>query len=842
MVGSIRSLRVALTSLALVIGPGLIGPPRGIGQEQPARPTNAAREQAGAGNTDSGGNATSSAKASIAKAPANNPKSGTKLAHDELDRFFKQAGEDPPPPFAPLRPMTVDDRRRVEAVRLYAAARGLEDRRDWEGAVALLQDALKLDPDSVAIARRLGRIYVGALGRPDLALQYGKKVLAADPGDTDTLARLVDYYNKNDAPAGVALLEQVLANPKLDAHAPGRLLAQFELGRLYSGRLRDAAKAADAFAKVIQMLDDKSSNRLTAADQARILGDDPAAAYLNFGLIFLAARRNELAVKAFERGLVYDEDNPQISLLLAETLLALNKGDQALQLVERSIKRQPQGVEAYELLAKVLKALKREAEITPRLEEAARRDSKNVPLQYILADRYRETGQADKADALYKALLTSQPTPRTYAALSKSLYDRKKAGDLLRVISEAMKRQGSPEYEAVMPQLQKAVFNDEIALAMLEAGLTQLASDSNVLPKTAYGILKLIANNPPSAPNRVRRLETLVKIHQLMLKQNPSALNYSELADTLHRLGKNVEAADAVERMLAEFPNEKNARTLVLLGDFQRRAGRNDAVKKTLREVMKLDHGDGDTQRLLANLLSDLGEVDDAVKVLREAAKRDPGDPRSDLMLADVLRKFGRDDDAIKLLDDMLKRYGDNEEVVKMLHSLLSIIYVNQGNYTKGEAELEVLLQRNPDEPGPNNDLGYLYAEQGKNLVKAEAMIRKALQEEPDKYAYLDSLGWVLFKQGKLKEALAEMKKAADRMKIDIERDAASPDTTVYEHLGDIYFQLQELDKAAESWRQAIDIGQKAIPPEKRVAEIRKKLESLEKLGAIPKASTNRTP
>ena len=92
------------------------------------------------------------------------------------------------------------------------------------------------------------------------------------------------------------------------------------------------------------------------------------------------------------------------------------------------------------------------------------------------------------------------------------------------------------------------------------------------------------------------------------------------------------------------------------------------------------------------------------------------------------------------------------------------------GNYAKGEAELELLLQRNPDEAGPNNDLGYLYAEQGKNLEKAESMIRKALQEDPENYAYLDSMGWVLFKQGKVKEALATLKKAAERMKVKMEQ------------------------------------------------------------------------
>ena len=131
----------------------------------------------------------------------------------------------------------------------------------------------------------------------------------------------------------------------------------------------------------------------------------------------------DLAVKALERGLVYDEDNSTISLTLADTLLKLNKGEQALALVERHIERQTPLVETYELLAKVLKALNREKEITPRLEAAARRDSKNVPLQYLLADRYRETGEIDKAEALYKELLTSQPTPQIYRALADFAFE-----------------------------------------------------------------------------------------------------------------------------------------------------------------------------------------------------------------------------------------------------------------------------------------------------------------------------------------------------------------------------------------------------------------------------------
>src|SRR4030095_397466 len=110
------------------------------------------------------------------------------------------------------------------------------------------------------------------------------------------------------------MLKQVLDNPKLGKEAPGRLLAEFELGKLYAGRLQQIDKAADAFALVVEALDNKAANRLSPADERRILGTDEAGAYLDFGLIFLAAKRYDQAIKAFERGLVYDPDHPQLSL------------------------------------------------------------------------------------------------------------------------------------------------------------------------------------------------------------------------------------------------------------------------------------------------------------------------------------------------------------------------------------------------------------------------------------------------------------------------------------------------------------------------------------------------
>ena len=267
------------------------------------------------------------AKASREARPRPDPPRGRRAGARRSPRSSASPATIRPASSVPLRPATVEDRRRLEAVRLYTAARGLEDRGLWTDAVALLQEASKLDPDSVAIARRLAKIYIGALGRPDLAIA----VRPSRPRDRagryrDPLQAGGLLFASGASPRPPRRSSRrSWPTPSSPRIRPGRLVAEFELGRLYSTRLKQLDKAADAFAKVIEDLDDKSANRLSPGEQHRILGNDPATAYLNFGMIFLAAKRDELVVKAFERGLVYDEDNPQIALLLAETLLRLHK-------------------------------------------------------------------------------------------------------------------------------------------------------------------------------------------------------------------------------------------------------------------------------------------------------------------------------------------------------------------------------------------------------------------------------------------------------------------------------------------------------------------------------------
>src|SRR5262249_41409655 len=111
------------------------------------------------------------------------------------------------------------------------------------------------------------------------------------------------------------------------------------------------------------------------------------------------------------------------------------------------------------------------------------------------------------------------------------------------------------------------------------------------------------------------------------------------------------------------------------------------------------------------------------------------------------------------------------------VHYMLSNVYMEANAIDKAAEQLQMLLKEKPDDPGYNNDLGYIWADHDMNLPEAEKMIRKAIDEDhkqrekeakkgakagqpEDNSAYLDSLGWVLFKLKRYQEAKPLLEKA----------------------------------------------------------------------------------
>ncbi len=702
--------------------------------------------------------------------------------------------EDVPEPFVPLHPRTTEDRERLEALRLFTAARSMEDQRQWNEAIDLLEQALKKDPGSIAILRRLSRLNY-ALGRIDQAVNYSQKVIEADPGDTATLSLLVGHYleRKNDPAAAEALLKKILANPNLDKNSAGAVLAWRDLGDLYAEFLNQLDKAADAYEKVVQALDQRDANKISEADQRRILRGDEAESYLRFGEAFLRDKRYDDAILSFQRGLVYNPNHAQIPRFLAEALLKAGRGDEALQTLESYLRRQPQGREPYELLGEILTVLKRGDEFLPRLEAAAKADPKNVSLQFALAELYRKAGRDADADALLQDVLAKQGDPQVFGPLSASLLKEKKTEDLIKILGEAMGKRNVGGVEAVRPQIEAITNDPAYAEEVLDTGLKLFKADPPKLTNDARLVLAYIAG-------KTKKFDKLVALDRVVVERDPTPESYRELFTDLFRAGQYQEAGNAIREMIEKFPAEKD------------KAETYDALGRS---------------RFFA------GQIEEALDAARQAEKLDPNNTETLRLIGFLLGRLGRNEDAIAHYKQVLTKFANDEKVESWARSGLSAIYVNMEDYAKGEAELEILLAKDPDDPGVNNDLGYLYADQGKNLEKAEGMIRKALEEDPTNSAYLDSLGWVLFKRGMPKEALEPLEKAAKDTNVD---------ATIFDHLGDVYFQLQQYEKAEQSWRKAETFASKSSPPDKRLSSIRKKLDELDRLKPPPETDSGTNP
>lgn len=184
--------------------------------------------------------------------------------------------------------------------------------------------------------------------------------------------------------------------------------------------------------------------------------------------------------------------------------------------------------------------------------------------------------------------------------------------------------------------------------------------------------------------------------------------------------------------------------------------------------------------------------TEEALAVLDEAPEAEAAPGMLELLRGSVLLRARRYPEARTAL----------EKAVQADLANLAARYALAGVYEKLgllDEAIELLkgnLAMNPDHADSLNALGYFYAEKSEQLGQAEKLIRRALEREPDNGAYLDSLGWVFFKQGRLQEALQTLTKAAERL----------ADPVVYEHVGDVYRELDQPAEAARWWRRALEL------------------------------------
>ena len=288
---------------------------------------------------------------------------------------------------------------------------------------------------------------------------------------------------------------------------------------------------------------------------------------------------------------------------------------------------------------------------------------------------------------------------------------------------------------------------------------------------------------------------------------------------------RNEDAQAELRALIAAEPERRDA--VQLLARHYLQAGDWTGTIELLEPYLEGDEGleQAELIFLLAEALISSDRGPEALDWLARAAAIEELAPRAMARQAEVLLRLGRDAEADEVLAaltasgdrtayllaaEVCQRQEDYERSLPFLEHLvadgseelqalfwLGAAYERSGRVDEAEAQFRRFLEIEPESAAALNYLGYMWADNGLNLVEALEYVQKAVALDPDNGAYIDSLGWAYFQLGQYQEARTHLERAADLV---------GEDAVVLEHLGDVYAALGDVDDALRLYRQALDL------------------------------------
>lgn len=735
-------------------------------------------------------------------------------------------GAEPPAPppsgvadlAAPLDPLAAD-RARAEAE--VATAKALFTRGDLASALRGYQRAWRWDP-TLADALAQSALLSASAGRVDQACRYALLLTGDDRKriDETTYRRLAFYASqRQDWEQAARLYRRSLAPlTSGDGQAPGdeqaalnRTLTLFEIGRLEY--LSDQPRrAAGAFGEVAAALTSRDQPRV-ARRAAAALGGDLDAVWETIGACFLEAGRHAEAAEAFSKLAENPRQAPRADLWLARVELAMGRPAAARERLWRAIDGDIDGgatdaSDAVELLESIDLRLNDQAGLSADLERLARARPRDP---YVALARAEVVAEAEGPLAGLR---------RIERLLRGALRPPQLPSDLV---------PGAPDEGPV----------DDGALAEMGERLIELAQRADQANAVLPALALLAERFPTLAPvgSALRRALEDKGFRRAMLAR-------VGVVDA----GADLTLRSAAARVALEAGEPRRAVALwrgAAAGD-----GEDASADAPLTEPMSiaiellvdehwaaaaewlalgLERGafgeDEPTARFyLATALAATDQHDAALEAARAAAAADPTSAEFACRVAWVLNRAGRVDQAIEVYREVVADFDDDpapatREALKECRLNLSYLTLTQGDPEQAAEWAEQVLDEFPQDPGAMNDLGYLWADRGENLLRARRMIEGAVAAEPDNGAYHDSLGWVLHRLGDDHGALRAVRRA-----VELESAAGrQADGEILDHLGDVLASLGRSGEAADAWRQSAERYEADKEPDKGAA-VRKKL------------------
>ncbi len=192
-----------------------------------------------------------------------------------------------------------------------------------------------------------------------------------------------------------------------------------------------------------------------------------------------------------------------------------------------------------------------------------------------------------------------------------------------------------------------------------------------------------------------------------------------------------------------------------------------------------------------AALLAQQGRKTDGLKLLEQVKVDNSQDARlKALAISQWLREDKQINAALTIIEQALAKFPADTD----LQSEMAMLCEKLGRFDQMESLLRGIMKVKPTDAHAFNALGYSLADRKIRLDEARELILKAVQLAPRDPFIQDSLGWLEYRVGNSAEAIRILEAAFK----------ARPDAEIASHLGEVYWQSGQQDKAGTIWREGL--------------------------------------
>jgi tetratricopeptide (TPR) repeat protein len=691
---------------------------------------------------------------------------------------------------------------------------------DNAGAIATLQKALRIAPNSTKTRVNLGNLYASQK-QFDLAEREFRAVLRIDPANREAHYNLGMLLVARGSPAQ--------AIPHLARVRPPTTESRFNLVRAYflTKQVKEAMRVAAEisadpksdvqahFSLGVLLASEKHySEAVVELEKADSLSPDTFEIVYNLGQALLRDAKYAEAGRALNRALRMKPDSPETLYLLAQVSMEESRPLDALDLLIRAHKLAPQNLDVVFLMAEVSMSQNYFEDAIPLLE-AGLKIAPRADLEAALGESYFMSGQIAKSGEAFKKLIEMDDSARSYAFLGLSYRSLGRFDEARKYLLEGLKRDPRnvpclynlgfiEEHEgniaAAETTLGRALaINPNLPEALIELANVRVSQDR---PEEAIALLRKyvqVAKQPQPGYYRLAMIER--KLHRnddaqrdlnsfkaqskgVASEPNP----YEHLFDYLDarsRLAPGEKAQLDLADLQAEAQHHPDRpEVLYMLAEAYLKAGDLENARNAVARLDASSESDFRTLTGAGVLLARYGLYDDAVEHFKAALALNPSSDEVQFDLANAYFKKRQYPEALDAIQRISPAGSKDDATI----ALLGDIDVHLGDLVHAGQLFREAIEHNPDSDQGYLSLAMLDLKQN-DLAGAKQILATGQARIPESGKLFWAMGLTSALDGNTAQAAAQFERAVDLL----------PEWPGgYSLLGVFYYQTGQIGKARE--------------------------------------------